>query len=264
MLMLKIFIAAIIVIGLAEIAERSSSKVAGLLAGLPIGSALVLFFYALDFGPNFVEQVTPYNLLGLSASLSFVTFYYLGSKISQKYSIIFGVTFGLLAYTIFAYLLSLLTVSNSLIPSIILIVIIVITHHYFKNIPEVESSKKSKLDFQEMIIRGIVATFFVLLASYSPRFFSDNIAGILSSFPSSLLPLLLIIHISQGRELVHSVIKYLPLGYIGVMIYSIVVGIMYTTFGIYLGTVVALSISTSYLILLLVISSYKNKELNSL
>jgi len=72
MLMLKILIAAVIVIGLAELAERTSTKMAGLLAGLPVGSALVLFFYGLDFGPQFVEQVTPYNLLGLSASLSFV------------------------------------------------------------------------------------------------------------------------------------------------------------------------------------------------
>ena len=105
-LLLKILIASVIVIGLAELAERSSTKMAGILAGLPVGSALVLFFYGLDFGAVYVDKVTPYNLLGLSASLSFVTFYYLGTTLSDRFSMLFGIFLGLSAYLLIAYLLS--------------------------------------------------------------------------------------------------------------------------------------------------------------
>ncbi|HFU74094.1 MAG TPA: hypothetical protein ENK65_00915, partial [Helicobacteraceae bacterium] len=98
MFIFKMMIAAIIVIGLAELAERSSTRMAGILAGLPVGSALVLFFYGLEYGTDFVATVTPYNLLGLSASLAFVSFYYLGSKLSVRYSILTASGLGLGAY----------------------------------------------------------------------------------------------------------------------------------------------------------------------
>ena len=251
MLLLKILIASVIVIGLAELAERSSTKMAGILAGLPVGSALVLFFYGLDFGAVYVDKVTHYNLLGLSASLSFVTFYYLGTTLSDRFSMLFGISLGLSAYLLIAYLLSFIRVENAVIPALLLTVLIFITHSMFKKIPNAISSKIGKLKPTQIMGRGVVATFFVLAASYSPRLFSDEMAGILSSFPSSILPLLLILHLSQGRTVTQAVIKYLPLGYIGVMIYSIVVGQMYLDFGVYMGTLLSLVISTSYLILLL-------------
>jgi len=260
MLVFKILLAAIIVIGLAELAERSSTKMAGLLAGLPVGSALVLFFYGLDYGTDFVAQVTPYNLLGLSASLSFVSMYYVGSKLSERYSMVSGLGFGLVAYLVVAYALSYLHLDTTLIPGLMLLSFILITHIWFKEIRDVRGEKSGRLNLYQMLGRGVIATVFVLLASYSPYVFGDNMAGILSSFPSALLPLLLIIHASQGRDVVHSVIKYLPLGYVGVMIYSVSVGYLYGDFGIYIGTLLALVISTSYLVLLLSLSHFKSKR----
>ena len=260
MLILKILIAAVIVIGLAELAERTSPKIAGLLAGLPVGSALVLFFYGLDFGPNFVEQVTPYNLLGLSASLSFVLAYYLGSRLSEKHSLLGGVSLGLTAYFIVAYSLSLFQVENAVFPALLLTTLILIVHLYFLKIPEVRGQKNKKTNPLEILERGGIAVVFVILASFSPHFFSAEMAGILSSFPSSVLPLLLIVHFSQGRAVVHSLIKYLPLGYVGVMIYSAVVGNLYVDFGIYWGTLLSLVISTGYLVALLSLSSYRSRK----
>ena len=253
MLLLKILIASVIVIGLAELAERSSTKMAGILAGLPVGSALVLFFYGLDFGAVYVDKVTPYNLLGLSASLSFVTFYYFGSTLSERFSMLSGISLGLSAYLFIAYFLSFVRIENAVIPALLLSTLIFITHTLFKKIPDAISSKSGKLKPMQILGRGIVATFFVLAASYSPRLFSDEMAGILSSFPSSILPLLLILHLSQGKAVTQAVIKYLPLGYIGVMIYSIVVGQMYVDFGVYMGTLLSLVISTSYLLIFLLL-----------
>ena len=214
---------------------------------------MVLLFFALDYGVDFVDTVTPYNLLGLSASLSFVSFYYLGSKLVKRYSLLFGLLSGLSAYVIMAYLLSYISVSNGFIPALILLALIVLTTIWFQEIPEVVSRKSGKLKSSQMLGRGLFATSFVLILSFVPELFDAKMSGIFSSFPSSLLPLLLILHVSQGKEVVHSVIKFLPMGYIGVMIYSIVVGKLYVGFGIGLGTVMALSISIGYLILVLVL-----------
>jgi len=259
MLLLKIFISAFIVIGLAELAERSSTKMAGLLAGLPVGSALVLFFYALDYGVFYVKDVASYNLLGLSASLTFVIMYYVGSNLFKKYSLFNGIFFGLTSYFIMAYFLSALHVEGALVPSIILFTVIMASTYYFRNIKVVNSTKSGKLNSSQLLIRGAIAVFFVLIASYSPQYASDEMAGVLSSFPSAILPLLIIIHYSQGKEVVHSVIKYLPLGYVGVMLYSIVIGNLYVDYGVYTGTLLALGVSTTYLVLLLVIPNIYRK-----
>lgn len=250
-------VAAIVVIGLAELAERSSTKMAGLLAGLPVGSALVLFFYGLEYGSDYVASVTSYNLLGLTASLSFVSFYYLGSKLSQRFSVMTALSFGLLAYLSTAYLLSFFRVDSALLPAFILLSMILTTTVWFKEIKEVQGSKSGTLNTKQVLGRGSVAVFFVLLASYAPQFFNAQMAGILSSFPSSLLPLLLILHLSQGKEVVHSVIKHLPLGYIGVMTYSLVVGSFYLNFEIYWGTLLALMVSTLYLVGLIFMSQIR-------
>ncbi len=260
MLILKIFIAAVIVIGLAELAERTSTKMAGLLAGLPVGSALVLFFYGLDFGAEFVDKVSPYNLLGLSASLSFVLMYYIGSTMSKKYSLALGLSLGLFSYLLVAYLLSTLHVANALLPALILMSLILFTHLYFSKIKEVSATKKTKPSLLQILGRGSIAVFFVVVANFSPQFFSDEMAGILSSFPSTILPFLLILHLSQGKDMVHSVIKFLPLGYVGVMIYSSVVGSLYIDFGVYWGTLLSLVIATGYLVAILSLISYKTKR----
>lgn len=60
------------------------------------------------------------------------------------------------------------------------------------------------------------------------------------------MTLLLILHYSQGRDFVHNIIKHLPIGYIGVMIYSI-----------YVGTVLSFIISTGYIVLIVVIGEVR-------
>lgn len=172
MLIYKILLASIIVIVLSEIAERSNPKVASILAGLPIGLALVLFFYGMDFGTQYVEQAVPYNLLGLTASLSFVIFYYFGSKLSDKYSITFGFLSGISVFLLSAYILSFTTVY---IPAIILLSLIFFSRYIFGNVKEIKKTKKNKTSFSKIVLRGAMATFFVVSVSYAPHYVNDSI-----------------------------------------------------------------------------------------
>jgi len=248
MLIYKIIIAATLVILLAEIAERSTPRLASILAGLPIGSGFVLLFYGLEFGSEYATNAVPYNILGLSGSLSFAVSYYIGTKVSDRYSILSGLVYGFSGFFIVAYILSHIVVSTPLIPGAILLILIALSIYLFSSIEEIQSPKKSKSSLVKILIRGLMATFFVVLVSYAPNYFSDSFSGVLSAFPSTLIPLLIVLHYSQGREFIHVIIKHLPIGYIGIMIYSISVGEFYEVYGIALGTLYSFSVSTMYLL----------------
>ena len=59
------------VLGLGAIAVRASPRLAGLLAGYPLGTALALFFIGLEISPAFATQSAVHTLAGFTASRTF-------------------------------------------------------------------------------------------------------------------------------------------------------------------------------------------------
>jgi hypothetical protein len=67
-----------------------------------------------------------------------------------------------------------------------------------------------------------------------------NLAGIFSSFPTILLPLLLIIHFNHSNLQARTIIKNTPFGLTSVVVYSFLVYLTYPTIGIFWGTIIGL------------------------
>jgi len=258
MLLLKIILSSLIITTLALVAQRISSRAAGILSALPMGTALVLFFYGVEYGPHYVEKASVFNILGLSASLSFVIFYYLGSTLftSPFRSVISAIFLSFSAYTIVALSLSQLTPNDFILPSAILLSVIAGAYFLFKYIPLTHVKVTKQVSVFKLFLRSLIATGFVIIISFTPQYLSASLAGIFSSFPSVIVPLLLILHLSFGRESVCEAVKAMPLSYVSVMIYSISVGESYLNFGIYWGTLISFSIALIYIISLFVISNY--------
>ena len=85
-----------------------------------------------------------------------------------------------------------------------------------------------------------------MIVSSLPKYVSSNIAGIFSSFPTILLPLLLIIHFRHSKLQARTIIKNTPFGLSSVVIYSLVVYFTYEKIGILYGTLTALICSVLY------------------
>ncbi len=111
LLIAKIVITVAFILVLAWIAEKASPRIAGILSGYPIGTALVLFFYGLQFGPEFTVATVPYNLLGHASALAFAYFYFLGARSSSINSILFSSILALAGYSLVATGLSYLQLS---------------------------------------------------------------------------------------------------------------------------------------------------------
>jgi hypothetical protein len=79
LIILKTVVSILAVLGLVYISEKNP-KIGGLLAGLPLGTGIVIFFYGIEQGPHFVMQSIPYGISGLVSSLSFIIGFYKRGK----------------------------------------------------------------------------------------------------------------------------------------------------------------------------------------
>src|SRR5690625_1237741 len=66
----KLAISIGIVLGLSLVAERVSTRIAGLLAGYPLGTAIALFFIGLEIAPAFAAESAVFSLAGFTATMA--------------------------------------------------------------------------------------------------------------------------------------------------------------------------------------------------
>jgi hypothetical protein len=69
----------------------------------------------------------------------------------------------------------------------------------------------------------------------------------MAGFPATLLPTLLIIHLTYGRATALALLRNFPLGVVSVVIYVAGVSGFFPRLGIYAGTAAALAVSVAYL-----------------
>ena len=78
LILAKIGLSAIMVIAITLIAEKLSTRFAGVLLGFPLGAGLTFFFTGIEQGSLFAAQSAPWAIQGLSATLVYYTFPWLG------------------------------------------------------------------------------------------------------------------------------------------------------------------------------------------
>ena len=79
-------------------------------------------------------------------------------------------------------------------------------------------------------------------------------AGLFSAFPSTLFPLLLIIHYTYGVDSVRSIIQNVPRGQFSMIIFGLCVYFSFPIFNVYIGTILSYSFVLAYLY---IVTKYK-------
>ena len=120
---------------------------------------------------------------------------------------------------------------------------------YFAKKENFSIDKKIKISVSDILFRSLLTISIFLVVSSLPKYVPSNIAGIFSSFPTVLLPLMLIIHFRHSNLQARTIIKNTPFGLSSVVIYSLVVYFSYEKIGIIYGTITALICSVLYVIL---------------
>ena len=246
-IILKIFITILFILALTWVAEKASPQVAGILSGYPIGTALVLFFYGIQVGPDFAVAAVPYNLLGHVSALVFVYLYFLGSRDSTVGSTIFASICALGGYAAVAWGMSSMKPSL-LAAAAVSFACIAFFSFLFRSIPNTTIDRPIHYTPVMVIFRILVSTVMVLAITGLARSVGTNWAGLFSAFPLVVFPLLILIHLNYGAQRAHTVLKNFPRGLWTVLVYSITISLAYGPYGVFLGTAIGYLAATAVLL----------------
>lgn len=248
LLLIKIVTSVATVLGLSLIAERVSPRLAGLLSGYPLGTAIALFFIGIENGDAFAAESAIYTLPGLAAALCLAAAYYGASrKLHGRKAVVAAAAAGILGFLAVSALLSNIPARLTLAVAVPLAAMVLFAYA-FRRIENARVLKRTRLGFRVIAFRAALATTVVLAVTGSADLIGPEWAGLLSAFPSSAFPLFLVIHWTYGGPAVHTIIKNYPAGMGSLVVYSLSVALTYQPLGIAWGTLASFGCATLYLI----------------
>lgn len=206
---LKIGISIVTVVALAEIAKRVDPVLSGVLLGLPLGAGLAVYFIAYEQGLAFLVKGIPWAIAGLAASVLFCTTYLFAGRRLNDRRLLSMVFCSIVAMAVFfaagAWIRSMdLTLLSG---TVLFLAIAALNLFVLRCKAGTQPVKAGKpLGPKGLLLRGVIAGLIILGVTMAAPLAGSQWAGILSSFPSTLYALLVIVHFETGNELYPSII----------------------------------------------------------
>jgi uncharacterized membrane protein (GlpM family) len=246
-LAIKAAAAGAIVLGLSLLAERVKPKIAGIIAGAPLGALISFYMLGIEQGPAFVIASVPHAIAGMSGVLVFIAAYHQTSLRAQRLNALVSTFAGLLGYLVVA--LALERIRFTVITALpVAIAVAVVVGYLFRRTEDVRIARPARLTLGLLVVRAGGAAFFVVSAVALAKALGPGWAGVLMGFPLTLLPTMLIVHLTYSREHVYVMLQGFPIGIGSVLTYLITVPWSFGTLGVHLGTAVALAAAWAYLV----------------
>ncbi|AXX87588.1 hypothetical protein [Malaciobacter marinus] len=262
LLIIKAVTAVVIVITLSIIAEKVSAKLSGILSGLPLGTMVVLIFFAIEHGINYSVEASLYNIHGLLALLSFIIGYYISTFYKRKFDIFVSIIVSFVFYLVAAFILAHVPIHVVFTPIAVITIITLVTI-YFAKIPDNAKKINTKITFKDLVLRTILTVVIFLLVTSIPKIAPVNIAGIFSAFPSMMFPLLLIVHFNHSGNQARTILKNTPSGLSSIVIFCVSVHFTYPMLGVFLGTLVSFITCIIYIVIQLKLLDYFGVNVNA-
>lgn len=240
----KICITMLAVLGLSFVAEKISTRLAGLLSGYPIGTAIILHFYGLEYGVRFAADAAIYNLCGLLASQCFAYTYY---RVSQRTgSLALTSVLALAGYMLPAFMISKINPTR-----LVAVVIAIVATTLFCILLRHNSSRPAARSrgWSAWLIGGrlIFTAVLVLVVTEFADIVGPEWAGLFSAFPVALYPLVFLLHREYGAETARIILGNFPYGLWSVIAYALTVSLVYPQYGVIWGTLLSFAVATMVL-----------------
>ena len=235
-----------IILGLSIVAERISTRMAGLLSGAPLNTILVYLFVGLDMGAAYVVESVPHGLAAFTATLAFVLTYYQASLRIPRYT---AVASSLLSVAVFAAVAwCLVQVPFTLASAVgVTLCSCALAIWWLRKIESVSVERPVRLTARILVVRGALAGALIVCVISLAESLGTRWTGLLAGFPTTLLPTLLIVHLTYGPANTHAMIRHFPIGMGSIVLYILSVPWTFSLWGAYGGTAASLAVSTIYL-----------------
>jgi hypothetical protein len=244
----KLAVSISIVLGLAMVAERVSTRVAGLLAGYPLGTAIALFFIGLEISPGFAAESAVFSLAGFTATMALGGGYLICGRRDGLRGVLSGTAGGLAAWWLTSLALTRFDFDRLSGTLVTLAAIFAFTWLY-RHLPETRATARSGGSrWQPLALRAGLATVIVFLVTGLAHVLPASWAGMLAAFPISMYPLLVILHLTHGAAPAATVIKHYPAGLGALLCYTLCVSLTYAALDLLWGTLAGFGVATLWLL----------------
>lgn len=251
--LIKIAVSIAMVVVLSVLAEVVSPRFAGVLSGYPLGAAISLFFFGYELSPGFAAESALYTSVGLAATQTFAYIYYRVSaraaSLNKLPNILAATSAALCGYFLVAAVLQQIKLNLAIaiaLPALSIVLFVAL----FRKVANVKIEQRVSLNHRVVLLRSLAAAFFIVVITSTAKAVGQRWAGLFSAFPITMLPFVIIIHITYDPAHVYAVLKNVPKGIGSLVVYAFAVHLLYPTCGIYLGTLLAYVLATIYLLLL--------------
>ncbi len=220
--------------------------------GFPLGAGLSLFFIGIEQGPDFAATSALWSIQGIIATLGFCGGYLAGialSKNSRLISLLFCATLGVTGFLITAFCIRYLLPENIWLRSLVLTTVLTGCGVGFRKIPKYRIEKRALLTPLTLAGRAGFSSMVILLVTGAAQTIGPQWSGLFSTFPTTVLPSILVLHHHYGPEPVRAVFREFPFGLLAIVVFALVVSQSYPTFGTGTGTLISYSIAILYLLL---------------
>lgn len=235
------FIVGFIWITLSSIfAEKLGAKLGGVIAGLPATMVVALFFIGLTQGGIVASHVTTVIPLVVSINALFVVAFI---SFSKRFSLIVALSLAIIFWFCVMLLISLFPITSFLLILSVSCVIILTSYSLLEKRMRILAvgSKKTIYSFSQILIRGGIGGTIIVFSVLMSKISNPTIAGIFASFPALTISMIIIIHQTQTKAFLHSLLKnFIISSTVNVVGFVICIRYLFPVIGIYMGTVVAL------------------------
>lgn len=233
------------------VAERISTRFAGVLLGFPLGAGLTFFFTGIEQGPLFAAESAPWSIQGLSATLIFCLFYKLSSKKAKQdvvLALVIPTFCGLSGFFGVGYFLQNVIQEQLWLRTITVIVVFVGIAVFFRLTPSSAIRHKVPITKCILLSRALFAAVVIVTITAIAKAVGPGWSGIFAAFPTTVLPTVWVLHYHYGAQTISALFREIPLGMLAIVIFSCSVYYTFPQFGVYGGILISYAVALLYLL----------------
>ncbi|GGY08288.1 hypothetical protein GCM10007160_39650 [Litchfieldella qijiaojingensis] len=242
----KLVVSIGVVLGLSVVAERASPRVAGLLSGYPLGTAIALFFIGLEISPLFAAEGAVHTLAGFTATLALGGGYLLCGRRDGLGGVLLGSVGGLTAWLAVGALLTQVDFTR-ITGTLTTLVAIAAFLWLYRQVPDTQATPRGGFSWLALMLRAALAAGIIFLITGLAHVLPAASAGVMAAFPVTMYPFLVILHLTHGAAPVATAIKHYPAGLGSLLCYTLWVSLAYPAFGLVLGTLSGFIVASLWL-----------------
>jgi hypothetical protein len=226
------------------LSERLGPKAGGVMLGLPIMSALGIFFIGFTQSAETAAAAATIIPVTLASGLLFLLAF-LASF--EKLGLWKSLALGLAIFACVSSAFPLLGMGNIYVNTLFYIAVAAFTVFAVKDFKVKKVSYNPKK--REVLMRGMLGGFITACAVVAAMSLGPQWGGIVAAIPASYITALIIVTRTHGVKFAKSIIRNVPLGTAGTLVYAIAVHSAYPQYGIFAGTLIGYGLAAAFVIL---------------